>query len=365
VASDPWISFGPDGTAYASGLILNPFGNLLDQGVATATSTDGGSTWRNVRIVARDGPAVSSDKDSITADPAHPGVAYVVWDRAASHGNRTVQPLWFSRTTDYGKSWSAPREIPEAEGQTIGHEVVVDPRTGTLYDFFSSVDEHAHVFCDPETEDCSNLPQPTVASVIVSHNGGDSWSSAHRISKFTAVGPGRMGGARIRTGARLVDAAIDGRTGALYVVWEDSRFTRGHFDSVVLSMSRDHGAHWSSPRAVPSPPGVPAVTPALAVDTRGRLGVTYYTLRSARRGTDVESWYWFVSGTLKTLRFGKPVLLYGPFNLLSAPYANGFFVGDYEGLATAGQSFVSMFAVANTGDFANRTDVIAAVLPDR
>ena len=41
----------------------------------------------------------------------------------------------------------------------------------------------------------------------------------------------------------------------------------------------------------------------------------------------------------------------------TAPFAGGFFVGDYEGLATIGSTFVPLFVQANTGNTANRTDV--------
>jgi hypothetical protein len=47
----------------------------------------------------------------------------------------------------------------------------------------------------------------------------------------------------------------------------------------------------------------------------------------------------------------------GPFDMKTAPFAGGFFVGDYEGLATIGSTFVPLFVQANTGNTANRTDV--------
>jgi hypothetical protein len=46
----------------------------------------------------------------------------------------------------------------------------------------------------------------------------------------------------------------------------------------------------------------------------------------------------------------------------TAPDARGYFVGDYEGLARAGSSFVSFFAMANDGNLANRTDIFESTL---
>jgi hypothetical protein len=38
------------------------------------------------------------------------------------------------------------------------------------------------------------------------------------------------------------------------------------------------------------------------------------------------------------------------------------FVGDYEGLARAGNSFVALFGISNDGNLANRTDIFEATL---
>ena len=43
----------------------------------------------------------------------------------------------------------------------------------------------------------------------------------------------------------------------------------------------------------------------------------------------------------------------------TAPDANGFFVGDYEGLTSAGGRFLPVFVTANSGNLANRTDVFS------
>ena len=43
--------------------------------------------------------------------------------------------------------------------------------------------------------------------------------------------------------------------------------------------------------------------------------------------------------------------------MLTAPYAVGYFVGDYEGLAASGTTFRPFWVQANSGNTANRTDV--------
>jgi hypothetical protein len=74
--------------------------------------------------------------------------------------------------------------------------------------------------------------------------------------------------------------------------------------------------------------------------------------------------YWFISSTDHGASFGNETHVAGPFDMLTAPFARGFFVGDYEGLATVGTTFRPMFVQANSGNTANRTDAFStAVVP--
>ena len=42
--------------------------------------------------------------------------------------------------------------------------------------------------------------------------------------------------------------------------------------------------------------------------------------------------------------------------------ARGYFVGDYEGLASAGNKFLPLFIQANDGNTSNRTDAFFTTL---
>ncbi|HMJ39101.1 MAG TPA: sialidase family protein, partial [Verrucomicrobiae bacterium] len=50
-ASDPWVSFGPDGIAYASALAFNILVPNWANAVAVARSTNGGATWDHVGAI--------------------------------------------------------------------------------------------------------------------------------------------------------------------------------------------------------------------------------------------------------------------------------------------------------------------------
>src|SRR6266699_4465280 len=294
-ASDPWVSIGPDGTAYAVGLLAtnNTISGNNDTGVATVTSSDGGKTWGNQRLIKSDkgtSPVFEfthffNDKESITADPIHGGTAYVVWDRlkAPSHSpdadlraHAFRGPTWFSKTTDGGKTWTGTRAIfdPGQNSQTIGNQIVVDPTTGVLYDFFERFQTTGSPFF---------TPRGNSIEVISSADRGTTWSKPTVVAaEQTIADTDPNTGAAIRTGEALPEVAIDTTTGQLYVVWEDARFTGGAANEVAISTSARGGAHWSAPKRVNTntPNNRPGFTPSVSVNSAGTVGVTFYDFRS-------------------------------------------------------------------------------------
>ncbi len=373
-ASDPWVSIGPDGTAYTDAISFDGTDNR--NAVAAATSTDGGKTWRNLHTLVdfeTNGGQFFNDKNSITADPTQPGTAYAVWDTLVAptdhpddnpHAAAFTGDAFFSKTTDGGQSWRVPKAIIETSQntQTIGNVIVVDPHinvaTGfpTLYDF----------------TDLILQPSPKFnVAFVKSIDGGQNWTAPRIVSQLNAVlvtDPNT--GQPIRTGDILPEPSIDSNTGQLYVVWQDTRFNTvnnpNRFDEVVISTSTDGGVTWSAPARVSTPTGRAAFTPTVKVSSDGTVGVSYYDFRelTSTNTTTLPTDYW-----LKTIRptnsgallgcstsseltlCGHEQRVSGPFNMLSAPFARGFFVGDYEALATVGTSFQPFFVQSNCTSF--------------
>lgn len=353
-ASDAWVSIGPDGTAYADALSFDQ--TTARSAVGATTSTDGGRTWHNAQaIIANDDINLFNDKSSITADPVHAGVAYAVWDHLNVADNN--QPAYFARTVDGGRTWSTPRAITSAAKNvgTIGNIVVVDPRSDTLYDGFDNFTFH---------------PNGSVAtareSIIKSTDGGATWTAPIAIAADEDIGSfDPLTGAILRTGSGLPDVAIDPRTGELYVVWEDARFSGGKYDEVALSTSRDGGTTWSAPERVNKPTGSQAVTPMVAVNQDGVVGVSYFDFRTLPTSdpATLPTSYWLTTSPRGAASFKhEDAIIHTPFDLLTAPWALGYFVGDYGALATSGDDFLSYFVQA-TGtetrgsDPDNRSDV--------
>ncbi len=361
-ASDVWVSFGPDGTAYATALTLGQSGSSA---VVSATSPDGGKNWTNPREIIVDGGNPSqffNDKSAVTADPTHPGVAYVVWDRLESGGGDSDAgprrgapraPAYFSKTADGGKTWSKPKPITSADaGEATGNQIVVDPKSGAVYDFFDLI-----------TQSTRGRLAYSV-QFVKSLDGGDSWSQPMAVADIrsapVAVPNSRTG---VRAGGIIPAAGIDPNSSKLYVVWMDSRFGNGRYPEIAVSSSGDNGDSWSQPERVNTPTGGAAFTPAVAVNSMGTVASTYYDVRDRKSDSSpLLTDYWVTFSTDGAATFGGESRLAGPFDILSAPNSGGYFLGDYQGLAALSDSFIAFFVQANSGDKANPTDVETSVV---
>jgi hypothetical protein len=102
----------------------------------------------------------------------------------------------------------------------------------------------------------------------------------------------------LRTGDTVPSFAADG---TLYATWQDIRFSNGKRTDVLVTSSTDEGLTWSMPvKANDTPAGAQdAFTPAVAVDTGGRVGILYYDLRadpSTKDGSFMTT-EWFTMST--------------------------------------------------------------------
>jgi hypothetical protein len=347
-ASDPAVSIGPDGTAYAIGLSID----LTDprDAVTSAVSTDGGRSWSRLRRIAHDTTG-GLDKEWITADPTRAGTAYAVWDNlrfdAAGHFRA---PAFFSKTVDYGRSWSQPIPIAATgqDQQALGSQILVDQRTGRLYDTY------AFYFCT-----CFSIPK---VAYVTSDDGGRTWTHQHVVSDLLTVGVTQPGSvAPVRAGGFPL-AAIS-RSGTVYLTWQDSRFNGGSYDEIAVSMTRDSGRRWTTPHRANTPTGRPAFTPAIAITANGTAGITYYDVRRDNIHDAPFSTDYWATTTHDGTHFRPSQHLAGSFDMLSAPFAGGYFVGDYEGLTTLANRFVAVFAITNCVGTAcpnNQTDIYSA-----
>jgi hypothetical protein len=351
-ASDPWVTFSPDGTAYQISVSFNNSAESLAKAILVSRSTDGGLTWDEPVTLTRDEDRDSAvDKESITADPRDPSLVYAVWDRlshlSGSAPGSIIGPTWFTRL--FNGQWEQPRVIydPGPDAQTISNQVVVLP-DGTLLDFFLQIAQMS-----------TPAPDRQVA-LLRSTDQGHTWSGPIVVEQSLTVGVADpKNRRRIRSGALVPAVAADPRTGKLYVAWQDSRFSGGARDAIVVSSSADGGRTWSSPKMVNQAHGTPAFTPAIAVSESGRVGVTYYDFRYDDGGNNssLMTSYWLATSVDDGASWEEtPVGT--RFDLRTAPMVDGYFVGDYQGLVSpSADSFIPFFSAATFPQVGNPTGI--------
>ena len=370
--SDPWVSYGPDGTAYASALAFNlgygipPAANNANA-VVVATSKNNGGSWYGVGAIPGSAFTTfsqSTDKNSTTADPrmSHAGTAYTVWDTLIEptdnpddnpHTASYTGPAFFSKTTDFGNTWSQAKVIVDTNQrqQTIGNIIVVDPTSGTLYDFLDLI-------ISPNTPRQGTRSNSQVA-VVKSTDGGDTWTQPQIIAPFNSLGVHDPNtGEALRVGDGLEEVAIDPANGNLYVVWESSTNFQKQLkqslgtwdDQILLARSTDGAQTWSTPSVIHAAGGLPTFTPQVAVNN-GVVAVTYYDTRflAAGQTANLPTDYWIEYSTDSGVSFhGETRITLTSFDARTAPVARGFFLGDYEGLVPMGTSdFGVMFVKTN------------------
>ncbi|HTL76515.1 MAG TPA: hypothetical protein VL654_09345 [Casimicrobiaceae bacterium] len=352
-ASDPWLSIGPDGIAYQVAIAF--IGDSLAPGSSSAVlasrSTDGGRTWSAPSALIRDADTFFNDKDSVTADPTQAGTAYATWDRLVLNGSG---PAYFTRTTDGGTTWEVPRSIydPGNNNQTLNNQIVVVSAPGggaTLVDFFTEFDVG------------QNNSITHHLALVRSTDRGATWSGPIFVSDIHAVGtydpqdPTRL----LRDGANLGSFA-SGPGGVLVAVWQDGRFSGGIRDGIAFARSTDGGSTWSAPVQVNRVSAVQALLPAVAIAPDGTIGILYYDMRNDT--ADPATLFvdaWLITSPDGTTWSERHVA--GPFDFNRAPIAEGgLFIGDYQALAAASGEFAAYF-VQTTNVAGDATDVFASL----
>jgi hypothetical protein len=351
-ASDPWVDFAPDGTVHAMALAFS--GAALAAGSSSAMlasrSTDGGRSWSAPQVMQRDGETHFNDKNTLTADRTDARWVYGVWDRLdrSNHG-----PTLLARSGDGGLSWEPARTIHEptvngGTSQTIGNRIVV---------IGDGPQRGVLVLVFNQIDTVGSTSTGRVR-VMRSADQGLSWSAPVTVSELRAIGARDPDtGTAIRDGA-ILPAIAAGPGSRLWVAWQDARFSGGVRDAIALSVSDDAGLTWSAPVAVNRDPSVPAFTPTLHVHGDGRLAITHFDLRSnTPDSATLLADLWLLT-TRDGLSFTEQALARAQ-PLHAAPLVSGgLFLGDYHGLVSAGADLMPFAVLPNAGS-SNRTDVVA------
>ena len=376
-ATDPWVTFGPTGIAYQLSLSFNDVAPPLtasdfDHALLASRSTNGGLTWSDPVVVIRDtAPTVFNDKQSITADPTNASYVYAVWDRLVFPASERASvvasfrtssfsgPAWFARSSDAGVTWEPARPIFDAgqRDQTIGNQIVVQPN-GTLVDIFTEFNNEN-----------AKKKRGGFVRVLRSTDKGTTWTGPFDVGRLGTIGNfDPETGDPVRTGDILPEIAVDSSAaasrGRLYAVWQDASPNGGQADASVFSQSLDGGLTWSAALKVnKTPTGIPignqqAFTPSVDVGADGTIAVTYYDFRNNTAAPPLLTDYFVVhchpvspTACLNPANWvDERRLTDASFDMRQAPFAGGFFTGDYQGLANAGTVFTPFFSQPHPGD---------------
>jgi photosystem II stability/assembly factor-like uncharacterized protein len=357
-ASDPWVSFSPDGTAYQMALTVDvstadPALLNVRDAMLVSTSKDGGKTWGKITtLIADNSPLRLNDKNTLTADPTDSRFAYAIWDRLeiTEDLQNFRGPTFFTRTTDGGKTWERPRAIfdPGLNNQTIANQIAVLP-DGRLVNVFDWI-----------------IQGQLNVGVMFSDDKGRTWSKPKLVNALGTIGiTDPLDGAPVRTGDLVPDIAVDPRKGTsnIYLVWQDARFAAGLRDQIALARSTDGGKTWTPPRRVSSNLDTQAFTASVEVNDRGHVGVTYYDFtRDDPTAQPLLTDEWFTASTDKGSTFSQRERQTArSFNMRLAPLTgSGYFVGDYEGLKSVGRRFHPVFGV--TLSTSNPVDIVSTTV---
>jgi hypothetical protein len=351
-ASDAVVAFGPKNTVFYSSLVFNDgsgeSGDALRSAIVNSTSTDGGKTWGKPTVVIDDSAGGLNDKnweivDNGTGTGHHTGRLYVVWDRVA--------PMLVSYSDDQGKTFSPPSVVYPGQGIGAIPLILADGSLGVV--FSTDVSPLPALHTNPGDE----LAEPIsgITKIVMTTARGAGLVAAGAPLAFTpplTVGTYAGHEPRVqRASGGLPTAAVDPKSGRVYVGWDDSRFRTEPTSPVndpVVTWSDDNGVTWSALknlRAGKSNDWVNRFNSMLDVAPDGTISVAYRQRQEASSKTEMSN---FVDTYLVQSRdggktFSKPLQLNTKVRAdarFAAFSRNGAFWGDYNQLAVASDGTV-------------------------
>jgi len=352
--------------------------------IGFATSTDGGSTWKNgflpgMTTFYKDGKYNAVSDPSVIYDSHH--AVWLISSLGISDGNGNTillvsssadgihwnKPVTANSTSAYAdKDWITCDNTStskyygqcyiEWEDAGIGDQVMMTTSTdgGQTWSSAYSVNGAIGLGGQPVVQTNGTVVVPFLGSGIqfyTSRDGGKTWGNVGTIANpndHTIAG-------NLRAVYDMPSAEV-GSDGTVYVVWWDCSFRQNcSSNDIVMSTSTD-GKTWSKISRIPIDPTTSTVDhflPGIAVDqsTSGNsthLGLTYYFYPVANCSTSTcKLGAGFVSSTDNGKTWTHAKKLAGGMNVLWLPNTTlGYMVGDYISTSYVNGKAFGVFAKA-------------------
>lgn len=256
--ADPWIVLREDGTALFAG--LGAVEGLSDDvsGVYVFRSEDGGRTWSEEPVHLGDG----HDHQTLVVDDSESrfaGSFYLLSVQGTREeitgGDRST--VFVARSDDGGRSFNEPTLIipSNLNLNTMTPVVLADGTLAVSYNEFQRRGLDERVWLEREH-----------SWLLLSNDGGQSFSAPLFISESCGKAFPTL------TADRSTTSPYHGQ---LYWLCHDINRTR-----VYLHHSPDRGERWSDPvRVGRGPEGSHVRTPAIAINDKGIVGISWYDTR--------------------------------------------------------------------------------------
>ena len=352
--TDPTLAWDDIGNIFLVGLSGNTPPSFKTVGIEIYKSTDGGKTWSAPKRIHT---SAGDDKqwavgDNNPGSPFH-GRVYAVWDDIITNNGTN---LCFARTKNHGSTWVGAGSGVTPVGTALANDSFspeINVSTdGTIYIVWIA---------------------GSTIKMLVSSDGGDTFqpavSPAYNVSTLSAslpspnqwpVFPG--GSFRVLT---VPTACVFGKT--VVVAWDD--FREG-VSRIYYALSNDGGASWTTGLS-----GQPLLTgslpsnfqhffPQIITDPNGVIGCTFYEFgpKPTTQLIDVIMAQSFDGGA----SFNHFTVTDQPWDpTVGAPWSHGnsavTFIGDYFGIDASPKGFYPVWTDTRTGI----QELFTAIVPEK
>jgi len=250
-------------------------------------STDGGKSFSKAVNISN--TPLGSDHPAIAVDSS--GAINVVWDDSSLVPFRPE--ILFTRSTDEGATWSAPKNISNTPTTSSSRSnIAVDPKGAISVVWidggrvlFTRSTDGGLTWLEPKSVSEQHPPNGLFPPALVIDTGGRTyiaWSVPNSLSYITRS---TDGGATftsplpISAGQPTLNPnlAVD-RAGTLYAVWSDGS---SGILQVVFAWSKDRGETFSPPVNISRSGRILSLEPRIAVDPNGMIWMAWTQIFSS------------------------------------------------------------------------------------